>query len=72
MPFWALQIRKNMNHINNYFLNLSTYGITTAGIVVNFENIKGGVLFVLGVFLLILQIKIHLIRLKKEKNAKNI
>lgn len=56
-----------MNHIKDYILNASTYGMTVAGIAVNFENIKSLVLFVGAFVLLCLQIRLHLIKIKKEK-----
>jgi hypothetical protein len=56
-----------MNHINTMFTNITTYGVTVAGIVVNFDNIKSFILFVLGASLLILQIIKHVKDLKKDK-----
>lgn len=56
-----------MNQIGEKIFNLGTYGIASAAIAVDFESIKSVVLFAGAMFLLILQIKIHLIKLKKEK-----
>lgn len=56
-----------MNHIKDFFFNASTYGVTVAGIAVNFENVKSMILFVGALVLLVLQIRLHLIKIKKEK-----
>ena len=56
-----------MNQIKEIFFNASTYGITVAGIAVNFENIKSVILFTGALILLVLQIRLHLIKIKKEK-----
>lgn len=56
-----------MNQINQAFVNVTTYGLATVGIVVNFDNIKSFILFILGAFLLILQIIKHLKELNKKK-----
>ena len=50
--------------------SLATYSLTTGGIVVNLDNIKSGILFVGALILLCLQIKLHLIKIKKEKDRK--
>ncbi len=60
-----------MNHIGEKIFNLGTYGLTFAGIVVNFESIKSIVLFLGALVLLVLQIKLHLIKIKKEKKNGN-
>lgn len=60
-----------MNLISEKALNLATYGLSTAGIIVNFENIKSVILFFGAFVLLVLQIYLHLIKIKNEKNAKN-
>lgn len=60
-----------MNLISEKFLNLATYGLSTAGIIVNFENIKSVILFFGAFVLLCLQIYLHVIKIKNEKNAKN-
>jgi len=59
-----------MNHVRDFFFNASTYGITVAGIAVNFENIKSMILFIGAIILLGLQIRLHLIKIKKEKEGK--
>ena len=59
-----------MNEIKERLLNLSTYGFTSAGIAVNFDNIKSGVLFFLGFVLLILQIVLHVKKIKNERLKK--
>lgn len=56
-----------MNYISEKLFNLSTYGITFAGIAVNFESIKSVILFIGALILLSLQIRLHLIKIKKEK-----
>lgn len=51
--------------------SLGTYSLTAGGIVVNIDNIKSGILFIGALILLGLQIKLHLIKIKKEKDRKN-
>lgn len=60
-----------MNHVSEKLLNYATYGLSTAGIVVNFENIKSVILFFGAFVLLVLQIYLHVIKIKNEKNDKN-
>lgn len=55
-----------MNYLGEKSFNLSTYGITFAGIAVNFESIKSVILFIGALVLLGLQIRLHLIKIKKE------
>lgn len=55
-----------MNYLSEKLFNLSTYGITFAGIAVNFESIKSFILFIGALVLLGLQIRLHLIKIKKE------
>jgi len=55
-----------MNYLSEKLFNLSTYGITFAGIAVNFESIKSVILFIGALVLLGLQIRLHLIKIKKE------
>jgi hypothetical protein len=57
-----------MNHIAERIFNYGTYGLTTAAIAVNsFESFKSVILFVGAIVLLALQIRLHLIKIKKEK-----
>lgn len=56
-----------MRKVIESYLNLGTYGITFAGIAVNFENIKSLILFIGAFVLLVLQIRLHLIKIKKER-----
>lgn len=60
-----------MNHVSERILNLATYGLTTAGIAVNFESFKSVILFIGALVLLVLQIRLHIIRIKKEKTVSN-
>lgn len=60
-----------MNLISEKFLNLATYGLSTAGIIVNFENIKSVILFFGAFVLLCLQIYLHIIKIKNEKRNKD-
>lgn len=60
-----------MNHVSEKLLNLATYGLSTAGIIVNFENIKSIILFFGALVLLFFQIYLHILKIKNEKNAKN-
>ncbi|MEN9655105.1 MAG: hypothetical protein RL311_13 [Bacteroidota bacterium] len=55
-----------MNYLSEKVFNISTYGITFAGIAVNFESIKSVILFIGALVLLGLQIRLHLIKIKKE------
>jgi hypothetical protein len=55
-----------MQELQEKFLNISTYGFTGVGIVVNFDNIKSVVLFALGLILLVLQIILHVKKIKNE------
>ena len=59
-----------MNWIAARLYNLSTYGITAAGIAVNVENIKSAILFCGALILLGLQIRLHLLKIKNEKKDK--
>ena len=43
-----------------------TYFLTITGITLNLENIKGGILFIGALILVILQIRLHLIKIRKE------
>lgn len=56
-----------MNYLSEKLFNLSTYGIIFAGIAVNFESVKSVILFFGALVLLVLQIRLHLIKIKKEK-----
>ena len=56
-----------MRYLAEKFFNFVTYGTTFAGIAVNFESIKSVILFVLAFVLLIMQIILHWIRIKKER-----
>lgn len=60
----------NMSQISDKLFNFLTYGFTVSGIVVTFGDIKSFILFIGGIILLYLQIRIHLIKLKKEKENK--
>jgi len=55
-----------MNYLSEKLFNLSTYGIIFAGIAVKFESIKSFILFIGALVLLGLQIRLHLIKIKKE------
>jgi len=59
-----------MHHLYEKLINASTYGITVAGIAVNFESFKSVVLFIGALILLVLQIRLHLIKIRKEKSGK--
>jgi hypothetical protein len=59
-----------MSQISDRLYNFITYGFTVSGIAVTFGDIKSFILFVGGVVLLILQIRLHLIKIKKEKEKK--
>lgn len=55
-----------MHEISEKFLNISTYSLAGVGIALNFDNIKSAILFVLGFILLILQIILHIKKIKNE------
>jgi len=59
-----------MHHVTDRIFSLTTYGMAVAGISVNFESFKSVILFVLAAFLLMLQIYLHVIKIKKEKQNK--
>lgn len=59
-----------MAELKERLYNLVTYSTTMAGIVVNFESIKSFILFLGGVILLALQIRLHLIKIKNEQKNK--
>jgi hypothetical protein len=63
-----------MHIIIDKLYNLGTYAITLTGIITNFETIKSTILFVGGIVLLILQIRLHLLKIKnvskKDKEEK--
>lgn len=56
-----------MENITEKIYNFITYGFTFGGIAVSFGDIKSFILFVGALFLLSLQIRLHLIKIKKEK-----
>ena len=56
--------------MKEYIYNTGTYLLTMLGIWFNFDNIKSGILFIGGVTLLALQIYLHIIKIRKEKNKK--
>jgi len=55
-----------MGQVRELFINITTYFLAGAGIVVNFENIKSVILFIGALILLVLQIRLYLIKIKKE------
>lgn len=59
-----------MHQVTEKIYNLSTYALTGVGIVVNFESVKSVILFTGALILLVLQIRLHLIKIKKEKQDK--
>lgn len=59
-----------MHQITERLYNLSAYGVAFAGIAVDFESVKSIILFTMGVALLVLQIRLHLIKIRKEKQNK--
>ncbi|WGK93802.1 MULTISPECIES: hypothetical protein [Flavobacterium] len=56
-----------MSHISDRLYNFITYGFTFSGIAVTFGDIKSFILFIGALVLLSLQIRLHLIKIKKEK-----
>lgn len=59
-----------MSQISDKIYNFITYGFTLSGIAVTFGDIKSFILFIGGCILLVLQIRLHLIKIKKEKENK--
>jgi hypothetical protein len=59
-----------MSHISDRLYNFVTYGFTVSGIAISFGDIKSFILFIGGIILLSLQIRLHLIKIKKEKENK--
>lgn len=53
-----------------WFANIGTWGFTLGTFATNYltaESVKGTILFVLSVYFLVLQIRLHRIRIKNEK-----
>lgn len=63
----GLQLLPDMNHIGLKIQNLTAYGITIAGITFDIDLIQRSILFVGGMILLYLQIKLHRLKIKNEK-----
>jgi len=59
-----------MSQISDRLYNFVTYGFTVSGIAISFGDIKSFILFIGGIILLSLQIRLHLIKIKKEKENK--
>lgn len=59
-----------MNQLGEKIYNVTTYGVTFAGIAVNFESMKSVILFTGAIVLLALQIKLHWIKIQKERKNK--
>lgn len=57
-----------MSKITEKIYLFGTYMIATMNFVLSFEFIKGLVIFLATMILLIIQIRIHWIRLKKEED----
>lgn len=57
-----------MAEIKEKVMNITTYLFTGAGILANTESIQKLILFIGGCILLFLQIRLHLLKIKKEKN----
>jgi hypothetical protein len=59
-----------MNHVGEKIFSLATYSLTAASIAVDFESFKSYILFAGALILLFMQIYLHWIKIKKEKNQK--
>ena len=59
-----------MAEIKEKAMNMLTYLFTGAGIVTT-EYLEKFILFIGGCILLFLQIRLHLLKIKKEKNSYN-
>ena len=53
-----------MAELKDRIMNLITYLFTGAGIIVNWESIEKFILFIGGCILLVLQIRLHLIKIR--------
>jgi hypothetical protein len=59
-----------MAEIKEKAMNMLTYLFTGAGIITT-EYVEKSILFIGGCILLFLQIRLHLLKIKKEKNNYN-
>lgn len=59
-----------MHQITEKIYSISTWGALGAGIATNFDSVKSVILFFLALILSVIQIRISLIRLRKEKENK--
>ena len=57
-----------MAELKDRIMNFITYLFTGAGIIVNWESTEKFILFIGGCILLVLQIRLHLIKIRNEKN----
>lgn len=62
--------KKTMAEIREKAMNLLTYLFAGAGII-STESVEKFILFIGGCILLFLQIRLHLIKINKEKNSHN-
>lgn len=62
-----------MNQIKEGLFNVGTWGFTIGTFATNYltiPNLQGTILFFLSAYFLVLQIRLHKIRIKKEKEKK--
>ena len=59
-----------MENIKRLILNFFAYTFTGASIAIDMESVKSLVLFLGAIVLLILQIRLHILKIKNEKKAK--
>lgn len=57
------------NYLTDKLFNVCTYGIAGSGIVVNFGDIKAVLLFLGAMILLVLQIVLHIIKIRNERKS---
>lgn len=56
-----------MHYVTERIFNLGTYGLAGFGIIMNLETIKGVILFIGALVLLVLQIYLHIIKIRNAK-----
>lgn len=70
MGFINYKTVNDMDQAKEKVFNIVTYGFSLGTFATNYltaENLKGTILFLLTVYFLILQIRLHRIRIKNEK-----
>lgn len=58
-------------HLRDKMLNIATYGFSGTYLAMDFESIKSIVLFIGTLILLVLQIRLHILKIKEKKRDAN-